>query len=127
MPEEMLVATVSTGLGRRRPGAGKAWPGARFRLAGLSGRRAASKRAPPTTCGGRGAGWEADLCVPAHSSPLLDLLTPLGRRAHPVGRDLEDLALCPALVVGAGVLARHAVDELEVVVRLDVDDSAADR
>src|SRR5690348_9346358 len=51
----------------------------------------------------------------------------LRRRAYPVDLHHEDLARRAPLVGRAGVLVRHPVDELEVLVRLDVDHPAAYR
>ena len=45
---------------------------------------------------------------------------------HPIYVDREYLPRSPALVISTDVLLRHAIDELEVVIRLDVDDASAD-
>src|SRR5215472_9235815 len=46
--------------------------------------------------------------------------------ADSIDRNREDLPRRSVLVLGADVLSGHAIDEREVMVRLDVDDTAAD-
>src|SRR5919201_1090110 len=60
----------------------------------------------------------------ARSTPAAELP---GIRAYAVDGDGEDLARRPSLVGAADVLARHPIDEREVLIRLDVDDAAAHR
>ncbi len=59
---------------------------------------------------------------------LIQALTapPAARRAHTIDRYGEDLAWRTALVIAPNIFSRHAVDESEVLVRLDIDDAAAD-